>query len=317
MGKEYSNQELSIIVDSLKKDVKNLQIAIESIPEQPQSSILHRIIKWFGNSHPRDNEQLSTMLSSINDLSLRMEDICKDKSKYIEKSIEQDESITKLIKKSIEQDESITKLTKKSIEQDESITKLDQYFRKDQIDDMVTHSSIAGKQHIPSSRLMEKLESFPKAKFLNLAKLIADKKGNSSKEEIHRICSQLCKIILVDGMKKEHCIDALQSEVKQGLSQIGVKISGNEEYLVSYLEGAIQLLKEIKDSAMQGELYWIDSDSTDENKFEDEKHQPVNGCKRGGKVQFTVYPGYFTENKDGRKYHLLATVWTDLEGQES
>jgi hypothetical protein len=168
------------------------------------------------------------------------------------------------------------------------------------------------------------LTTLSENELFNLAKKINLENPNSSLEQICRICSKLCKIILVDGMKKdikkEDLIDSLQSDVEKELNEISIKIvkDNTRDNLNSSLKKAVQLLTEIKDSHMLGELYWIDSNTSGENQFEHEKHEPMRKCQDFGEIKFTVYPGYFTKNQfEERKYHLKATVWTKLEEEDS
>jgi hypothetical protein len=177
---------------------------------------------------------------------------------------------------------------------------------------------------IKQSAVISLLTTLPENELFNLAKKINHENPNPSLEQISRICSKLCKIILVDGMKKdikeEDIIDSLQSDVEQGLSEISIKIEKDSirDNLNSSLKKAVQLLTEIKDSTMLGELYWIDSNTPNENQFDNKKHEPMRNCQDFGEIKFTVYPGYFTKNQfEERKYHLKATVWTKLEEEDS
>ncbi len=204
-----------------------------------------------------------------------------------------------------------------------STTKLAQFYRDKKTDIVRTHVSISGQQTKPNNELIDNLETFAKNKLTHFAKNISQKQFK--KEKLHRLYSQLCEIILVNGMKKvikkEYTIDSLQLDVENALIEMGVELAfirnkRNSEHLIDCLKQADEILTEIKDSTMQGELYWIYSNTSDENQFEDEKHTPISDCKSVGKIEFMVYPGYFTKNEfDEKTYHLKATVWTELEEQ--
>ena len=202
----------------------------------------------------------------------------------------------------------------------QSITILEKHFRLDKTDKIRNHSSAPGEQIIPNANIINQLESFPKSQIKNVAKLINTSDSDSSMERLHLICSCLCKIIFIDVNEKiktdNNLISYLQSKLKEEY-KINIKIADeHHDSITNCINLGVGLLKEIESSNLQGKLYWIDINTSDEDekKFDENKCQAVASCPQSGEIKFTVYPGYFTENVNGeRKYELLATVWTKEE----
>ena len=283
-----------------------LSTQVKSIEQRLQWDILSKMLSWFKNLL-ENNEQPIFEKSPI---IVKLQEIIN----------QQDSEIIELKKSTKKAIENINELYKIIDEQDKIITKLDKQSRKANIDkDILIHDSSPGEQNTPHTTLISLLTTLSENELFNLAKKISLENPTSSLQQISRICSKLCEIILVGGMnediEKEDLIGSLQSDVERGLNEISIKIKNirTRENLNSSLKKAVQLLTEIKDSTMQGELYWIDSNTPDENQFEHEKHEPMRNCQAFGEIKFTVYPGYFTKNElEERTYHLKATVWTEL-----
>jgi len=86
-----------------------------------------------------------------------------------------------------------------------------------------------------------------------------------------------------------------------------------EESIKRITKKALKLVNDIVHASPPGTLLWYEKEEGVE--FNPEEHEVLLGCAEGGKIEFTVYPGYVVYEGDAKRRRVFekATVFTTLE----